>query len=169
MIISHTPSLLIFRIFGGLTAFAYVMVISSTELTDRLNASDVVFHLIVWFVMTFLLTLSWVMKLSFGKLESVWGCVLFKRRKVFTDLLSLEFFISDSQAREKGNSYDLSLGIKVQSQARPIVLYSGLNEEGRLLGRYGRQVLAATGKLPVNISKSFNDIYKYQYGEDFTF
>lgn len=171
MIISHTSSLLIFRIFGGLTALSYAMAVSSNaELTERLNGSDLAFHLIVWLVMTLLITLSWVMKLSSGKLESVWGCLLFKRRKVFTDLLSLEFLTSYSQGREKGNSYSLSLGIKVRSQAKPIVLYSGLNEEeGRLLCRYGKQVLAATGKLPVNISKSFGEIYKSQYGEDFTF
>jgi hypothetical protein len=171
LIISHTSSLAIFKGFGVLLLLTYILIVSGDpDLTTNFSGGNIVFHLVTLLISITLITLTWVMKFSFGKLESVSGCILFKKRKEFTDLVSLEFYAEAAVAQNGPSSFGLNLGIKVRSQPKTIVLYSGLSDEkAQLFASYGKQVLAATGDLPVNISERFSDIYKQKFGKDFTF
>lgn len=169
MTVPHGSALKILRVFGGFIVLLYLGKLFSEPKLQAVNGASLYFHFLSILVMYICFTWTWVLELSIGKIESIWGPLGLRRKTVITGLQSVELATDVIEAQGKGDSFSLSLTVKAKIRPKGVAILTNQgHEQGEHFNKSAKDVSAALGGLPINVSDHFEKLYKHIYKKDFT-
>ncbi|MFT4924816.1 MAG: hypothetical protein ACI8WB_000900 [Phenylobacterium sp.] len=172
MKISNTKSLRFLHVLGWLFSLMFIgkIIVNKHYLAFvELRVGSMIGLCLVGLFLFCMVSWFWQLKLSHRRIESSFGTPLFRKTNVYTDLKSIELFAAHIEVKNGPDRFKLAIGMQLASRPKPMVLFSGLKEdEERQLANYVKEILQATGPLPVNISDHFKELYQYQFDQAFS-